>query len=121
MRSLTECVQEVYLDNVGEPEAEDIFASAAGALWTDDLVVSHGSDFSLTVYENDAITDIRLRMTKPGTHDASTRLFAHHLWNASILMSEKLTGKRLDTNEHGRWRVKGETVLELGAGEPVAR
>ena len=80
-------------------------------------------------------------MVDPGKED-ERKLFAHYVWNAGILLSELIAGrKKWETDGTGGleieggtagdegtcneqmvgfrqydWSVKGETVLELGAG-----
>lgn len=42
------------------------------------------------------------------------KLFAHILWSASMVVAERIEHAAAD--ESNIWRVRGERVLELGAG-----
>jgi len=59
--------------------------------------------------------------------DEKRKLFAHFLWSAAMVVAEGVerddeddddadTGVDTDREDRGMWRVKGERVLELGAG-----
>lgn len=107
--SLTDLIQVIPPDNEDE-EAEDIFAFAAGLIFTDDLRNFHGDDRSLLVYKSARFGDIELRAADPVQED-DRKLFAQYLWNAGIKMAEMIS------HESGeRWCVKDKRVLELGAG-----
>ena len=127
------------------PESpEDIFSSTPGLIFTDDTRNQHGDPGSGVIYKNGVFGDIELQLVDPNKED-ERRLFAHYVWNAGILLSELVAGRRewdLEGSgevgeqdgegegagkEVGRirqsvefkvysWSVKGETVLELGAG-----
>ncbi len=117
----------------------------------------HGDPGSAIIYASKRYGDITLRLADPAVHDERW-LFAHHLWNSSVLLAELISdeaarvegenkgqrdvvaegraeigqdvnpGKgvhRADQQDNrqdlglrapGRWSVKGERVLELGAG-----
>lgn len=59
--------------------------------------------------------------------EGGTGLFAHYVWNAGVLAAEMIMGLDGDGEEGARemcqkrwrrkWKVEGEDVLELGAGE----
>lgn len=108
--ALTDLVTVVPPDEEEEEEPEDIFAFAAGLIFTDDSRNFHGDDRSLVVYKSARFGDIELRTADPSQED-DRQLFAHYLWNAGIKMAELLSDP-----PNMRWRVKDERVLELGAG-----
>lgn len=50
--------------------------------------------------------------------DEGRRLFAHFLWSSGMVVAERIENADGDSDKHdaGIWKVKGEKVLELGAG-----
>lgn len=124
---------------------EDIFESSLGSVFVDDLQNQHGDDpDTVIVYRpsNPAHREIELR-TADVNGEEQRRKFAHYLWNAGILMAELVGGRPRPNDEDGilevndvwseesrwkdgrwwtdgdeeqTWSVKGERVLELGAG-----
>ena len=109
--SLTDLVQTIAPDKDDDPE--DIFASAPGFLFTDDLRNIHGDPDSVIIYKSRRFGDIELRTANPEGED-ERRLFSHYLWNASLLMAKLISSRK--GGEGGEWSVEGEKVLELGAG-----
>lgn len=107
MPSLSDLVHVIPPDKDDEPE--DIFASAPGLIFTDDLSNIHGDPDSVVVYQSKRFGNIELRTADP-MDEYERRLFSHYVWNASIKLAELLS-----TGGSG-WSVHGETVLELGAG-----
>ncbi|KAK4508260.1 hypothetical protein PRZ48_001998 [Zasmidium cellare] len=105
--ALTDLITVIAPDKDDDPE--DIFASAPGLIFTDDLRNMHGDDASVLVYKSKRFGDIELRTADP-EKEGDRKLFAHYLWNAGIKMAE------LISEEDAEWRVEGERVLELGAG-----
>lgn len=125
------------LDHVLSPE--DIFSSSLGSLWRDDLQNQHGDDPSTTIiYRSRKHGDLEFRTAELQSEEQRTK-FAHYLWNASILMGECIGGKAggdereyidmeglgeedvedgwwVSEEEEQGWCVRGERVLELGAG-----
>jgi hypothetical protein len=124
------------------PESsEDIFSSSLGGIFTDDLQNQHGDDpDTVIVYRSRRYGDLEFR-TADVNGEEHRRKFAHYLWNAGILMAELIGGNPDVRGEHNRdsgvamveediaqdkwwvteeeekaWSVRGETVLELGAG-----
>lgn len=110
MPSLTDLVHVIPPDKDDDPE--DIFASAPGFLFTDDLRNIHGDPESTVVYLSKRFGPIELRTADPND-EVERRLFSHYVWNASIKLAELISEK------DSRWSVEEETVLELGAGESV--
>jgi nicotinamide N-methyltransferase len=123
-------------DHVESPE--DFLSSSLSSLFTDDVRNQHGDGPDTTiVYHSRKFGDIELRTADVSGRELTDK-FAHCLWNAGILMTELVGGKPGDENasrdldceegdggnrewwvpedEEELWGVKGETVLELGAG-----
>jgi hypothetical protein len=114
-------------------EPEDIFGSTLGSIIPDDLQNQHGDDPSTTiVYNSLRYGELEFR-TADVNGEEQRRKFAHYLWNAGVLMGELVGGRPADgagTEDEGwkegewwisreeeqKWSVRGETVLELGAG-----
>ena len=98
---------------------EDIFSSALGTLFTDDLLNQHGDPGSSIIYKSKAFGDLELQLVDPRGEDAR-RLFAQYLWNSGVLMAELIGGGTADGRameaRGGSWSVTGETAIELGAG-----
>jgi len=114
MRNLTELIQIIPPDTDETPE--DIFASAPGLIFPDDLRNQHGDPGATIVYHHEKFGDIELTTADP-EREADRRLFSHYLWNAGVLMAERISGQRLQNDaEIEQWNVKGERVIELGAG-----
>ncbi|KAK3674644.1 hypothetical protein LTR78_005366 [Recurvomyces mirabilis] len=120
MPSLTELIQVIAPDREEEPE--DIFASAPGLIFPDDLLNHHGDAESTIVYKSRRFGDIELTVADPQGED-ERQLFSHYLWNAGVKMAELVSGAddagEAEGEEGGKgrkWSVKGQTVLELGAG-----
>ncbi|EMD00657.1 hypothetical protein BAUCODRAFT_55401, partial [Baudoinia panamericana UAMH 10762] len=91
---------------------EDIFASAPGLIFTDDLRNNHGDPGSTIVYKSKRFGDIELETADPSI-ERERQLFSHYLWNAGIKLAELISDEHADG---GKWSVNGERVLELGAG-----
>lgn len=51
-----------------------------------------------------------------GGVEEGRKLFAHFLWSAAIVVAEGIENADCEGGEMSIWRVKGERVLELGAG-----
>ena len=119
-------------------DPEDIFGSSLGGVFTDDLQNQHGDDSdTIIVYKNARHGNLEFR-TADINGEEERRKMAHYLWNAGVLMAElvggapkegqvvpvdtignecwKHRGWWMDKNEEKLWRVKGESVIELGAG-----
>jgi predicted nicotinamide N-methyase len=52
--------------------------------------------------------------TKENEVDEARKLFAHILWSSGMVVADGL--ERAHDSDAGMWKVRGETVLELGAG-----
>ena len=124
----------------GKPlDPEDIFGSSLGGVFTDDLQNQHGDDPDTTiVYKNLRHGDVEFRAAEVDGEE-QRRKMAHYLWNAGVLMAELVGGRPspeaqsnaidmfgiegwrdgkwwVGSEEEGAWSVKGERVVELGAG-----
>ena len=103
---LTDLIHILLPDRADEPE--DIFASAPGLIFTDDLHNTHGDPGSTIIYKSARFGNIELKTADPQLEN-ERRLFSHYLWNAGIQLAELIS-------EEGKWTVKAHKVLELGAG-----
>ncbi|KAL1297070.1 hypothetical protein AAFC00_004657 [Neodothiora populina] len=118
MSSLTDLIKIIPPDTEETPE--DIFASAPGFLFTDDLQNLHGSPGDIIIYKSKPFGEIALTTCDPAKEDERT-LFSHYLWNAGVLMAERVSGQRLLSDaERSEWSLKDHRVLELGAGVGLA-
>lgn len=107
MPSLTDLIHVIPPDRADDPE--DIFASAPGFLFTDDLRILHGDPDSVVVYQSHRFGAIELRTADPDD-ERERQLFSHYVWNASIKLAELITSAEND------WNIERQSVLELGAG-----
>ena len=109
--SLSYLVKVIAPDKDDDPE--DIFASAPGFLFTDDLTNSHGAPESIIQYNNKRFGKIDLQ-TADFEGEQERTLFSHYLWNAGLKLGELIS--HADQQEDKRWNIEGEKVIELGAG-----
>ena len=113
MQNITQLIDEIPLVKGEQPE--DIFADASSILF-DEVRNLHGDPAMILVYKSAKYGPIKLRTAAPSKEN-DRRLFAHYLWNAGLLLSERLSGSRLlNDHEISTYNVRGHTVLELGAG-----
>ena len=112
MPNLTSLIQVIPPDIDETPE--DIFASAPGLIFTDDLRNQHGDPGSTIIYKSSRFGNIELKTADPENED-ERKLFGHYLWNAGIKMAELVAGADAEDGG-GKWSVKRRRVLELGAG-----
>ena len=115
------------------PSQEDIFSSALSSLFTDDTQSSHGLPGGSLTYTSPAFGDITLQIPAHPDVEEGRKLFAHYLWNASLVAAEGIeragVGETVTVAENcmgnsGRvalwspnwWNMQGKRVLELGAG-----
>lgn len=100
--------------SISNPEAEDFFSSALNVIFPEDVSVLHGDPGSSVIYKSKRYGDLELSLAEPQTED-ERNLFGQYLWNARVLLAEYISG--IDGEmESGKWVVKNEKVLELGAG-----
>lgn len=116
MSSLTDLIEIVYPD-AHEESAEDFFTAAPSILFKGDDARNQWGDAGDTiVYHSKTFGDISLLTADPEGEE-ERRLFSHYLWNAGIMVSERVSGQRLlSDQEREQWNLSGQTVLELGAG-----
>lgn len=104
-----------------EPEdesIEDILDSISDLLYSDRYRNLHGNPGSEVIYDSSRFGEIHLRMAM--TKETSDHfLFAHYLWNASLQLAEFIS--QADKPLQRIWDLKGEKVLEVGAGEWKSR
>lgn len=112
MPNLTSLIQVIPPDI--DETAEDIFASAPGLIFTDDLRNQHGDPGATIVYKSSRFGNIELKTADPES-EHERKLFGHYLWNAGVKMAE-LIANADGEGDGAKWSVKGRTVLELGAG-----
>ncbi|KAI7320431.1 hypothetical protein KC315_g9456 [Hortaea werneckii] len=110
MPVLTDVIQIIPPDRDEDPE--DIFAAAPGLIFTDDFQNLHG-DKGYTIVYKSKWGPIELKTADPQA-EGERQLFSHYLWNASISLAERISYDGDGGNN--TWSVKGERVLELGAG-----
>lgn len=92
---------------------EDYLYTSLTTIFPDDTHNQHGDPGQTVVYKSSRFGDIKLTLADP--KEATERsLFAHYLWNAGVYLAEVVSAAN-DTAEE--WNVKGEKVIELGAGE----
>jgi len=92
---------------------EDILSSSLGVIFPDDITNQHGSLETAVIYLSPRFGPLTLSLADPQGED-SRRLFSHFLWNASLQLAEFME------EDEGDWCVRGERVLELGAGTGLA-
>ena len=114
-------------------DPEDIFGSSLGGVFTDDLQNQHGDDVDTVIVYKNAVHGALEFRTADINGEEERRKMAHYLWNAGVLMAELVGGRRaagqgapgdalgdggwwVGGAEEGLWSVKGERVVELGAG-----
>lgn len=105
--------------NPSNPSAEDVFSSALRMISPEDVSVLHGDPGSFVTYSSTKFGNLELKLAEPQT-EGERKLFAQYLWNAGVLMAELIgssgDGGEDTSREPKKWAVKGERVLELGAG-----
>jgi EEF1A N-terminal glycine/lysine methyltransferase len=115
-----------------QPSPEDIFSSSLGFIFTDDILNQHGDPGTIVAFRSRKLDrELKLQVADPETEE-ERRKFAHYLWNAGMLAGELVGGRPSDEqlvdddgqqrewwigrDEEALWCVRGERVLELGAG-----
>jgi EEF1A N-terminal glycine/lysine methyltransferase len=116
----------IHVPSPSDREPEDIFQSSLATLFTDDIQNSHGSPGGTLMYESPYYGEIKIHLPKHPDLNAERQLFAHYLWNAGILVADFIEqashcvekGIEHASTKFGQgfWNVRGERVLELGAG-----
>ncbi|KAL6713298.1 hypothetical protein ACLMJK_008763 [Lecanora helva] len=105
---------------IPNPSPEDNNENAVGLLFRDNVRTFHGDAGSHVTYLSSRFGDIKLSLSEPNNQDEHT-LFAHHIWNSGIQMSEFISNANYEKSLHEdkRWNVEGEKVLELGSGTGI--
>ena len=100
-----------------EPPSEGIHEDAVGLLIPDNVRTYHGDPGSSITYLSKRFGGLELHLSDP-LEQSEHVLFAHHIWNSGIQMSEFISQANdpMKDARDGRWNVAGEKVLELGAG-----
>lgn len=94
-------------------DPEDILSSSLGVIFPDDITNQHGDRENSVIYLSPTFGPISLSLADPQGDD-NRRLFSHFLWNAGLQLAEFIE------EDAGEWLVRGEPVLELGAGTGLA-
>ncbi|KAH7141200.1 hypothetical protein B0J13DRAFT_53172 [Dactylonectria estremocensis] len=105
-------------------DAEDIFGSSLGVIFTDDVTNQHGYAEDTLVYTSPHLPKPLLIDLADPVEEGDRKLFSHFLWNASLLMGEFVEADSLGVpldkpraaQETLSFDVKGLDTLELGAG-----
>jgi nicotinamide N-methyltransferase len=103
----------IRLSGPDSNDPEDIIFSSLGVIFPDDITNQHGDRDHPVIYVSPTFGSITLTLADPQGED-NRRLFSHFLWNAGLQLAEFIEEEDQD------WRVKGEKVLELGAGTGLA-
>lgn len=116
----------IHISPPADPEPEDIFHSSLPALFSDDTINSHGNPGDTLIYQSPLYGEITVHVPVHPDRDVSRLLFAHYLWNAGVVVADKIESasrchQRMSEHESPEcdrhfWNVRGERVLELGAG-----
>jgi hypothetical protein len=119
-----------------EPDAEDIFSSALSTMFTDDVVVSWGTPGNSIIYDSPRFGPLSLQIPVHPDEEQGRRLFAHYLWNAGLVAAnaiEVASQESVESSADDRedaftrtgqvywdrrfWNMRGQRMLELGAGK----
>lgn len=119
-------------------DPEDLFSAFLPHLFPDDAPSFHGDPGQRLLYSSPLYGDLEIMVPSyPGQSEKRSeeiaaglsgnneieegrKLFAHFLWSAAMVVAEgieKDAAAAIDgVQNNGIWTVKGESVLELGAG-----
>ena len=103
----------IRLSGPDSNDPEDIIFSSLGVIFPDDITNQHGDRDHSVIYVSPTFGSITLTLADPQGDD-NRRLFSHFLWNSGLQLAEFIE------EDDQNWRVKGERVLELGAGTGLA-
>lgn len=94
-------------------EPEDILSSSLAVIFPDDITNQHGDRDNSVIYLSSQHGPLTLTLADP-QGETSRRLFSHFVWNAGVQLAAFM-------EEGGAaWSVRGQRVLELGAGTGLA-
>ncbi|PYI07291.1 nicotinamide N-methyltransferase [Aspergillus sclerotiicarbonarius CBS 121057] len=129
-----------FVDPEGEADpdedSEDLFAAFLPHLFPDDAPSFHGDPGQHLLYSSPRYGDLEImvpsypaqserRPDNPVNQvEEGRKLFAHFLWSAGMVVADGVEkadrlescGQLSKTDDVAMWRVRGESVLELGAG-----
>jgi len=122
----------IFPTPTGDPE--DVLAAYLPHLFPDETASCLGDPGQIVVYASSRYGALQVMVPaypvargegEAGTVEAGRRLFAHYLWGGAMVAAdgiEKAVQEEAEQEEGRRrrtmlWRVRGERVLELGAGE----
>lgn len=103
----------IRLSGPDSNDPEDILSSSLGVIFPDDITNQHGDRENSVIYLSTTFGPLHLSLADPQGGEHRT-LFSHFLWNAGLQLAEFIE------DDEARWGVKGERVLELGAGTGLA-
>jgi len=99
-----------------DSSSEDIFSSAIDLIFPDETRNFHGSSGSHVIYKSRQFGNVKLELAALESEDGR-KLFAHYLWNASLLLAELLEAPiSMSDIDGSTWDIREHRVLELGAG-----
>ena len=107
----------IRVPDVGLDSSEDIFYTGLNLLFPDSPRNLHGDPGSYVIYASPEFGELELRLADPESRDERL-LFAHHLWNSSLLLAEYTSHGRATQAVYRKhdFDVTKHKVLELGAG-----
>ena len=106
----------IRLTGGSSDEPEDILSSCLGVIFPDDITHHHGDRDNGVIYLSPTFGPLELSLADPQA-EGHRRLFSHFLWNASLQLAEFIE----DGSVSGcKWDVRGQRVLEFGAGTGLA-
>ncbi|KAL9618939.1 MAG: hypothetical protein Q9160_006403 [Pyrenula sp. 1 TL-2023] len=115
----------IHVPPPSNPDPEDIFSSSLSTIFPDSNINSHGDPGGSLIYASPTYGDIHLRVPAHPDKEEGRQLFAHYLWNAAGVVADEIeraatsvgraNGKKEQDGRHW-WDMRGERVLELGAG-----
>ncbi|GAD97811.1 conserved hypothetical protein [Paecilomyces variotii No. 5] len=126
-------------DGIDDEDPEDVFSAFLPHLFPDDAPSFHGDPGQRLLYSSPLYGDLEIMVPSyPGQSEKRSeeiaaglsgnneieegrKLFAHFLWSAAMVVAEGIekdaTAAAIDGSQNnGIWTVKGDNVLELGAG-----
>lgn len=117
----------VSIQNIHD-EPEDLFASALGTIFPDDVINLHGDAGQTLVYKSPHLAEPLLLKLSDPLQEKERTLFSHHLWTSSLFLAELIEadtlgiplGTRPRIESNARCSVKDRSVIELGAGTGLA-
>ncbi|OJJ03548.1 hypothetical protein ASPVEDRAFT_134055 [Aspergillus versicolor CBS 583.65] len=109
-------------DEEFDEDPEDLFASFIQIphLFPDDIPHIHGDSGQHLIYSSPRYGDIQIMVPSYPGQKEDRKLQAHFLWSSGMVVAEGIEHADSESNsgdeELEMWKVRGEKVLELGAG-----